>query len=353
MFVYSLDESDPIFSHQISILRKLAPHFTSCVVLTFQISPAIGEVPPNVKVVKVCWGSTSKGRRAFNLLYTLFKEINDQKPDVLFSFMTETQSAIAGPFLRLVRIPQIIWYAHRSNSIRYKLAYLFSNLVLTSTLGSVPKVKPKIKVIGQMIDSEKFSFNEALINIDRRDFKMVHVGRLDPSKNIHIICRVFEQIAQNFPRATLHFYGDVTVRYFESLVDLKNEFREAIEGKRIVFHGNLHRDRLPDILASTNFFIHGYAGSLDKSIIEATMIGLPVITSNLEYHKEFGLWNPNSQNSRESADILLSEYEGIKALRESELYINLKKRRDTAVQKHSLEHWTESVLTILQTSKVV
>lgn len=353
MFVYSLDELDPVFSHQVSILRKLSPYFSTCTVFTFQNSHDMADLPLNVKAIRVPWSSTFKINRVFNLLRLLFKEVWGGKPNLVFSFMTETQSAIVGPFLRIFRVPQVLWYAHQSNSLRFKLAHIFSSIVLTSTAGSIPRVTSKVKVVGQMIDSEKFIFKHGSSPKDTSELKLVHVGRLDPSKNIGIICQVFEQINNFLPNSTLHFYGKASIKHKERLETTKSAFSDAINNKRIVFHGSLHREKLPSMLSSFDFFIHGYEGSLDKSLIEATMVGVPVITCNVEYHREFGLWNSKTQNAGDVSEILLSEFEGIKRLNKSELLRILENRRLKAVACHSLEHWAQSVVTILHTSKIV
>jgi len=353
MFVYSLDELDPVFSHQVSVVRKLSPYFSTCTVFTFQNSHDMADLPKNVKAIRVPWSSASRSHRVFNLLRLLFKEVWGERPNLVFSFMTETQSAIVGPFLRIIRVPQVLWYAHQSNSLRFKLAHMFSNIVLTSTAGSIPRVTSKVRVVGQMIDSEQFIFKHDSRSKNTTELKLVHVGRLDPSKNIETICQVFEQINKFLPNPTLHFYGKASIKYLERLEITKSAFSDAISKKRIVFHGSLHREMIPSMLSSYDFFIHGYEGSLDKSLVEATLVGVPVITCNLEYHKEFGLWNLRTQNMVEIGEILLSEFEGIARLDKSELLRILENRRLKAVACHSLEHWAQSVVTTLQTSKIV
>ena len=46
------------------------------------------------------------------------------------------------------------------------------------------------------------------------------------------------------------------------------------------------RKNLPDLLNGNDVFIHAFQGSLDKTLIEATLAGLPVITINNEYLNE-------------------------------------------------------------------
>jgi glycosyltransferase involved in cell wall biosynthesis len=353
IFVYSLDEKDPVFSHQAEIVRQIAQSFVKCTVLTLQTSPSIANLPDNVKIVRVPWYSASKFRRFINFLVALIPEVLKEKPKCVFSFMTETQSAIAGLPLRLLSIPQILWFAHRSNSFRYRLAYCFSNLILTSTTGSVPKIKRKVKVVGQMIDSVQFKFKGEEIVEQIQEYKFVHIGRLDPSKGIETICKVFEDIKTNLPNAELSFYGKETDKFAGRLEALRTMLVGTSLQGQIKFEGNVARQEIPSILTSASLFIHCYEGSLDKALVEATMVGLPVITCNSEYHNEFGFWNTESLHLDDPTEILLSEFRSIENLESSALLDKLKSRREEAAKRHSLEHWSEVVLGLLHNPKVV
>jgi len=109
------------------------------------------------------------------------------------------------------------------------------------------------------------------------------------------------------------------------------------------FRGSIPRSETPKILGGNDIFIHGYQGSLDKTLIEATLVGLPVATINLEYHAEFGVWGSED----ESQNSLAKQIEYLKSLTLERLASELKARRDIAVEKHSLEKWIEKLIAVL------
>jgi glycosyltransferase involved in cell wall biosynthesis len=77
--------------------------------------------------------------------------------DGCFSHMAPEFSALAGPVLRMCRIPLVTWYAHPSLTGWVKLAHLFSNRMVTSLPSAYPYRADKLAVIGQGIDTDVFT----------------------------------------------------------------------------------------------------------------------------------------------------------------------------------------------------
>ena len=67
---------------------------------------------------------------------------------------------------------------------------------------------------------------------------------------------------------------------------------------------SIPREQIPKTLGEHNIFIHAFRGSLDKSILEATAVGLPVVTQNNEYLKLFGQWSDNGSLESELRTVL-------------------------------------------------
>jgi hypothetical protein len=95
------------------------------------------------------------------------------------------------------------------------------------------------------------------------------------------------------------------------------------------------------VLSSFDFFIHAFEGSLDKTLIEATLSGIPVITSNLEYSKDFGSWTGATTLN------LVDEYLAITTLTDFEISRELERRYAVAASKHSLTQWTDRLVSHL------
>jgi hypothetical protein len=102
---------------------------------------------------------------------------------------------------------------------------------------------------------------------------------------------------------------------------------------------------LPEILQTYDCFIHSFQGSLDKTLVEATFSGLPVITINNEYRKIFGSWDLTDRgvdNSLKNEAQLLLKLDGDK--RQSEV----DRRYEVALEQHELTGWIDRLVSILK-----
>jgi len=95
-------------------------------------------------------------------------------------------------------------------------------------------------------------------------------------------------------------------------------------------------------MAKNGCFFHGYLGSLDKTLIESTMLRVPVVTLNPEYTSIFGTW------SKLPISDLIDEYLALRNLTRGEINLELDRRLDLARRNHSLRNWIEKLATLLQ-----
>jgi glycosyltransferase involved in cell wall biosynthesis len=258
--------------------------------------------------------------------------------------MTDLPSVFFSPLTRLLRIPHVLWYAHSNYSIYLKISSLFVNRILTSTPGSCPYRGKKLSVVGQMVDETLF-----LPNRTRESFqflKILHVGRLDPSKNIKEVILTFLELFGQYDSATLSFIGTFTYGNERYLIDLKKEFSDEIGQGKIMLLGKLGRDEVVQRMNSSDLLLHAYQGSLDKVLVEAVLLELPVVSTNLEFNRIFGF---GLEKAGKVSKASLSEK--CKVLLETpkaELVNIAKSRREVALQGHSLTSWITRVLRELE-----
>ena len=89
-------------------------------------------------------------------------------------------------------------------------------------------------------------------------------------------------------------------------------------------------------------FFHAYIGSLDKTLVESTMLSVPVVTINPEYIKIFGSWSSSGSVS------LDSEYRAMRSLNFTELELELERRHSLALRNHSLTNWINLLSQLLK-----
>jgi glycosyltransferase involved in cell wall biosynthesis len=173
--------------------------------------------------------------------------------------------------------------------------------------------------------------------------RFIHVGRLDRSKNIHLLIDSTLKIRKLEPAATLTLVGSSanseSSSYFS---ELNRKYELEIRSGVVSFVPSIPRSLLPGVLSAYDIFIHGYRGSLDKTLIEATFSGMPVITLNPEYIAVFGTWSsaPNPD--------LYQEYAALHAKAPSEITEELNRRRGIANTSHSSAQWIQKLSEILQ-----
>ena len=340
ILTYEMDELSQVFSHQIGIVNELSKSFNKVTVLTGKIGSY--NVSPNVRVYSSDWQSGKRISSTTKFLLVFFKLLLSNRFTLIFSHMTSVQAALISPITRVLRIKHLLWYTHTSDNFALRVCNLFTNGILTATAGSCPLSGSKVHVIGHSIDTKIFKRKSSL-NFPISSF--VHVGRFDPSKNIRLIIETLQNLRvtknnANFTNIGLPS-GKANTSYYQNII---SEFNIDKNLTWMKFESSVPRQTLPSLLKDFDCFIHAFNGSLDKAVLEATFIGLPVVTINPEYKKIFGSWD---KNSRLNEYTLLEELNFLLNLTKEELNTELDRRYQIAQKDYELEGWARRVITVM------
>lgn len=327
---YAMDENHPIFSHQVQAVSAISQFFREVTVITGSVGSFT--VPSNVRVVNTNWIIGNDIGNLIRFLGSASKHIFKTNV-VVFSHMTEVQSALIAPITKLLGIPHYLWYAHKSRS-RYLLwCYKWLDGIITSSSGSCPVSGKKVHAIGQGVDPRYFLPEEK--RPDFQGYPLIHFGRFDPSKNISEIIEVCDLfIGRGFSLTLTQVGSPSTLEYEKIAEDVKSKYRS---NDWLTFLPSMPRKELSTLLLKSYAMIHAYRGSLDKTLIEATMQQVPVITINEEYLEIFGRWSTSQVLS------LQSEMESVMSLDPKTLSSELLRRQNIALHSHSLTHWSRLV----------
>ena len=336
---HSLDLDDSILSHQASTVLELAEHFPKVLVLTGRIGRF--ETPANVRVISTRWVNSKRLESALRFQLCGLKALISFRPDVVFTHMADVQAALLAPIVRILGIRHVFWYAHAYKSSYLLFSSIFVNSLVSSTSGSMPIQSKKVHLIGQSIDSRLF--NQAKFSVGSLK-SYLHVGRIDRSKQIDLICRVFLGQFDELSTSNLTFIGSSVNQYSESYKkELLKKYKKKIESKTIQFLAPVPRNSLPVIYAQYDVFIHAFSGSLDKSLLEATAVGLPVVTLNSEYITEFGSWGAEGVENVQ----LENELSAFLNKTKSEVDLEITRRSNLVRQRHSQDSWISKLVTLL------
>jgi glycosyltransferase involved in cell wall biosynthesis len=212
--------------------------------------------------------------------------------------------------------------------------------IVTSTSGSCPLTGKFVKPIGQAIDQEKFRpISFASLDFD----KLVHIGRFDKSKNIDFLISTAGELKKVFPGIELTIVGSPANLESQGWAkEITSKSKPWIESGWLHFKDSIPREQFPIEMAKNGCFIHAYLGSLDKTLIESTMLRVPVVTLNPEYISIFGTW------SRLPISDLKDEYLAFRNLTLDEINLELGRRMEVARHDHSLRNWIAQLTKLLQ-----
>ncbi len=336
-----MDEKSQVFSHQIELVNKLASHFNSVTVLTGHIGHC--RVSNNIKVINFEWVAGKRVSSLLRFLTTFSKTIKKERFSVLFSHMTSTHSAFISPITKFLGLKHYLWYAHTSDGVFLRVSKLLSNGIITSTSGSCPLVGEKIYPIGQSIDKNKF---EKQLQAHYPIKKLIHIGRLDPSKNVGLIIKSVESLRKRYPELTLEIVGSPSSDFHKQYSqDLISKFSSHLYNSWLKFTPYILREDLPKYLRGKDGFIHSFQGSLDKTLVEATFSGLPVITINREYLNIFGSWRSGDNYEDLSLE---SEAWALFKMSEDDIKREIDRKYALAVSQHEITGWVDRLVKILR-----
>ncbi len=185
-------------------------------------------------------------------------------------------------------------------------------------------------VVYNGIDARHFSVKKSL----RTQMRNIgYAGRLCDGKNVHLVIRLFEEIAGSHPATELHIAGDGPLR-----PALEAQARKSPFAGRIKFHGFVQD--IPAFYASMDLFLFLSAyESFGNVIAEALMTGLPTLTSNVPVfeeiygnEKDFILGNP--ANYEEVKGNFLKVIEDFPQLARKALQISAAVEQQCGVENH-------------------
>src|SRR5205085_7614771 len=88
---------------------------------------------------------------------------------------------LAPPLAKARGVRLLLWFAHPADSWRLATAERLADRILTSLPGSYPRSSPKVLVIGQAIDTDRYALMPTRSGADR-ELRLVAIGRMSDAK---------------------------------------------------------------------------------------------------------------------------------------------------------------------------
>ncbi len=246
----------------------------------------------------------SKLRRFFIFYKLLFKILKEHEVDVVFSHMMPLFVAMAGLVLKTKKIPVFLWYCHGSVTQKLRLAVLCSKRVITCSNQGMNVSTKKKMVVGHGINTEIFKY---LPNI-RKGNLLLHVGRISPVKNIHMLIDVMNGLVheKKLKEIRLVLIGEPMElkKDQDYFFKLKMEVKQKKLANHVFFLGMKSQTDLVQYYRDSKILLNlSDTRSLDKVILEAMACGCIPLSANESFEALYQNRFPQLVVSKDATEI--------------------------------------------------
>lgn len=264
--IQAVDLDDPLMGFFHTWLDAASGTFGTLTVLALRTGRF--RLPPNVDILPL---RPSGSRSRLVVVWRLWRESWHRRHGYDAVFVRgDVQYVIAGAWLwRLLGKRIFLWFAHyRPNRLLYP-ASLLAHEVVSSVPEACTHPRVRATFIGQGIPSERF----APASHPGRPPRFLVFGRVMESKRVLEILDAFHEAAGG--RAELEIVGPAADPAYESKVRGR---LASVPGAAWTLT-SVPYDDVPSFLSGFDAMVNAYPASLDKSIVEGMMAGLPVVAA--------------------------------------------------------------------------
>jgi glycosyltransferase involved in cell wall biosynthesis len=234
------------------------------------------QLPENVTVLSL---GKEAGVSRITYLWKLFSYIMSQRKNYSSVFIHMNQIYAILGFLpwALMRKKVGMWYAHGKVSLSLRIATACVDHIFTSTKEGFKIPSKKVHILGQGIQTAHTHARTNFI-----PHKLITVGRVTKTKNIALLLEAFVDVMQQEKSAQLYIIGgpatpedtiyERELHAFVTKHNLQNN---------VFFLGPQKHAAILSLISDAHLFVNlSNTGSLDKAILEAWSINVPVASCN-------------------------------------------------------------------------
>ncbi len=162
-------------------------------------------------------------------------------------------------------------------------------------------------IIMTTVVSDKIAQNNKQVNFEKEPFCILFLSRVEKQKGIFELVEAYKLLKKKYPKLKLVIAGDGSV-----LSDIKNKIiNEKIEG--VQFTGYISgKSKLEVFNNSSCYALPSYSEGMPNSVLEAFMVGLPVIATPVGGLVD--IWNQEKMGSFIKIKDVTSIYHAIELL---------------------------------------
>ena len=239
------------------------------------------KAPNNVVVYSL---GREKGASKLLQVLRFYKKLYQLTPktDGVFAHMAPIFVIASWPIVKIFNKKIILWYTHKSVTLKLKIAEKLSDEILTASKESFRLLSKKVVITGHGIDTGVFTPVNHKSQTTNHKLKILSVGRIAPVKNYEVLISATRILKSEGLDFSVSIVGEpVLDKDKEYDVNIKKLVNSNGLGDVFNFLGKIEHKNLPEVYRNHDIFIHlSRTGSLDKVILEAMACGMTVLSCN-------------------------------------------------------------------------
>ncbi len=271
-----IDDKDPNLGFFHRWVMEFAKH--SSLVHVICLREGQHAFPENVYVHSL---GKDKGKGFFSYILNFYRFAWGLRKeyDAVFIHMNSEYLLLGGLLWRALGKRTLLWHTHKSMTWVHRIGEKLVDVIATASPESYRLKSRKVRVLGHGIDTDEFRPTERT----KEDvFRIISTGRIARVKGLGTLLRSTKELVNAGMKIELLILGgpltDEDARYQDEIQKLTQELSVS---ESVHFVGAVsHQDIIPYLQQADVFVNCSQTGSLDKAVLEAMAVGLPVITSN-------------------------------------------------------------------------
>ena len=270
--------------------------------------------------------------------------------DIVFIHMCPRYAILAAPFAKLVRVPMVMWFTHRSVNNELRVAHWLVDRVVTASKESFRLKSDKVIITGHGIDTD--TFKPLDVHKEGNTKVILSVGRISPIKNYETLIEAADILVNQKGREDLEFVvvGDVGTEAQKDYFDkIKEMVRQCQLERHFRFAGSVPHSEVVQYYQNCDVFVNlSHTGSLDKAVLEAMACGKVPITCNEAFKDVFGDYADMLMFEKGDAGHLAGKILGAIEIDADPRSVFERALRGIVVQEHSVEHLMDALVKVFQ-----
>ena len=339
-----VDEDSDVLGFFVDWIAEFSKNFDHVDVIAQYVGKY--NLPSNVSVYSL---GKEKRRSKFKQLlafYSLAWRLFPQSVGI-FAHMSPIFVPMAWPVAVIRRKRIILWYLHRSVTLRLKIALMLCYKIVTASKQSLPIKSPKIIETGHGINVSRFVTSRQPV-LENSTVNILSVGRISRIKSFETLIGAVTVLKKRGINFKLTIAGrPIMPGDFSYETDIKKQVAENHLADQVEFAGLVPYHFIPAYFRRAKIFVNlTPTGGVDKVVLEAMVAGCLPLVSNKVFEQYFG--SNASQLIFEHGNVidLASKLENLVSLTSYEMGVITRTMLETVRQYHGIEATIKKISTL-------